>query len=423
MSPATTLEGLASAVGLTAEELFHGTDFSGVDLTDEKIELLSRIDANYTGAILTRQQRRIIDAAPARRLQTRQKIAKLRCSIMRQFIDKTIKHEHRTTAETAFVNPLQNESQTKIKRNQTEIHYAPLGVRFLTAEPSRLLLSVSDALDSFLGALKRAKMPIDHRLLDAWPKAASLSLIWLQPDRVEELIDFDLCTASFVVKWLDEFEVIGGDATRPRLNDIDHADNFQERRPSTVARAVSAGDEARGDALRVAIRGPSRPAAPYLQAVLGRARSGEELRDLTAAIPPGAMDQAAAATVARMLARGATNAKSIAATLSDERQHTRVANAFRRLLVAAGTPQGRRALLETIAELGERASGLEVDAVVVGLSFNDTIQMIRPYWSRLTPHHQNISRNALLEKAASATERSQIDKLSMGHLIRLPPSN
>ena len=411
LSPATTLEGLASAVGLTAEELFHGVNFDGVDLTDERVEHLARIDADYTGAILSRRQRRILNAIPTRRRRSRRQIAELRAAAMRRFIEESIQQEHHAAAVAALIDPLLDREETRFKPGSYETRYAELAVQFVAAEPSRLRISVSDALERLLGALRRARMPIGHHLLDGWPSEPTVGALLLQPERLRDLIDFDLCTVKFVTKWLDGFEMIGGEATRPRLNDVKSNGKFQERRPFTPAAAASTGDEVRGEALLLAVEGPSRPPAAYLEEVLGRARSAEELRDLAAAVRSGAMDQAAAAAVARMLAQGATNARAIAATLSDERLHPRVSNAFRRLLVAAGTPEGRRALLETIAELGERASGLEVDAVVAGLSFDETMQMLRPYWARLTPHHRNISRTALLGKATSPTERSRVGKL------------
>lgn len=145
--------------------------------------------------------------------------------------------------------------------------------------------------------------------------------------------------------------------------------------------------------------------------MLGRARSNEELRDLTADVPDSALDQATTATIARMLARGATSARSIADTLADARQHSRISNAFRRLLLAVGTSESRHLLLETIANMGGTASGLEVDAVLAGLTFDETMQILRPYWHRLTPHHQNIARTALLEKATSMNDRARVLKM------------
>lgn len=411
LSPATTLEGLAAAVGLTAEELFHGTKFDGVDLTDESIEVLARIDADYSGAILSRRQRSILDAMPARVRQTRDEIADLRAEIMRQFIKENYHVEHRAAPTIALLNALRARTDTEKERSLVETRYAAMAVQFITAEPSRLLGSVSESLANLLRALTRAKMPIDHRVLDVWPKEPADTDFLLQPRQLMELLDLNLCTTKFVSRWLDRFEEMMGSVERPRLDSPAIATDFHESRPLTVAKATSAADEMRGEALLLAIRGPRRPLPAYLENVLGRARSGEELRDLAAAVPGSAIDQATASTLARMLAMGATTPRSIAATLADDRQHSRVSNAFRRLLISAGTSESRRLLLETIAQMGEGASGLEVDAVLAGLPFDEAMQILRPFWYRLTAHHQAIARTALLGKATSPSERSRVHRL------------
>lgn len=67
LSPATNLEELSAVVGLTAEQLFNGENFCGVDLSDEPIDVLLRINADFTGAILSAAQKRALRKRSATR--------------------------------------------------------------------------------------------------------------------------------------------------------------------------------------------------------------------------------------------------------------------------------------------------------------------------------------------------------------------
>ena len=406
LSPATSLSGLANVVGLSAEELFAGVNFANVDLRDEPVDLLVRIDADFTDAILTHQQRAALKAAPARLHRIQSTIYDVLAAILHRFVDNTFRREQRTSAIDTLVAPLLDRGGSGDERNRAKTRFGQAAVKFVTDDPSGLNGSLADALKSLLDTLKRARLPITRELLRAWPMESQEAASLLRPDRLRDLIDLDFCTAEFVTAWIDSFD--GGVRQKPlwRLEPSAELPEWQEDR------AIGAAEEPDlyREALKVAIDGPSRPPPDYLTAILRRARSGEELRDLVGSIPLSALDQTGVATIARTLAQGARTRQSIALTLSDQGLHPRVLGAFRRLLIAVDRPETRRALLETIVDLGERASGLEVDAVVASLSFGETLRELRPFWQHLAPHHQNIARAALREKAASPEEREQAER-------------
>lgn len=406
LSNATTLEDIAAEVGLTAAELFDGVSFDGVDLTDEKADILSEINADYTNAILTRRQKKVLDNIPARKHQNQQKIIDIRTTEIRKFVEGTFLNEFHADAIQEMSRPFR--SKQNYKGSLLEMHHSSAMVSFVVYEPIRLRLPLSETLKLLLITIKRMKIPISHKLLEVWPRESGLNTVLFQPNSLSEVIDFDYCTEKFVSEWLNVFD------TALEYYAVDTSSQALDRqviRQGSLFTTNSLDENDRRDAFRLAITAPSRLRSHYVEDVLRRVYRNEELRDLVAAIRPNVMDQNVSAAAARMLAKGATSWNAISNTLNDERIHTRIINAFRRLLVATNTTETRRALLETITNLGEQASGLEVDAIVSELSFQETMQTLRPYWNRLTPHHQNIARNALLGKATSVVERSQVLRL------------
>lgn len=409
LSPATTLEGLASEVGLTAEELFFGINFDGVDLTDERVELLERIDADFSGAILTRQQKTRLANAPAQRERTSGRIAKLRAAIMQEFIEENVQEQSRSKAIDALIHPLIDRKDGKIRPYDPT--YARRAAEFLHHNGLDLSHAISSAFENLLDAMRRARFPLDHNIIDLWPSTPGVPSALDYPERFGKLVDFDLCTVSFVTSWLDMLEEKVQVSKTKGWNRAFPSFHGNRLRLGSSPPLPNQEDLARQQALLVAMRGPSRPPPTYIEIVLGYARSAEEIRHLAVAIPPGALDQKAVGVVSRMLAQAATDPDAISAVLTDKRLDTRVLNAFRRLLIAAGSTSGRRLLLETIASHGERASGLEVDAIVDSLSFDEALTLLRPYWNRLTPHHKNIARASLLGKAKSPGERAKAENL------------
>lgn len=407
LSRAHTLEGIAAEVGLTAAELFDGVMFDGIDLTDEPINLLVKIDADYSGAILTRQQNSALRNTPIQRRKSRRKILDIRASLVRKFINDNFDDQHRARINLRLVEPLFSQPQERVDRMIVSGRYTATMIQLSASEQSHLTNSIETTVINLLLTIRKARLPISEDFLKELPDEGATSRVIYDVEKFETLVDLNLCTQGFMRMWLDYFDAVGGHPDWPKLDGLRDISRFRLERPRNVANATSMGDEDRQSALSFAIRAPDRPPASYVEDVLGRARSGEELRDLVAVLPTTSVDKDVASVAARLLARGATNNRSVSATLSDDRINNRISGAFRRLLVLADNPQSRRALIEAISEMGERASGLEVDAVVASLSFNETASFLRPYWNRLTSHHQNIARAALLEKATSSNERSQ----------------
>lgn len=399
LAPTTKLEGFADVAGVSVEELFHGISFEGVDLRDEPISVLVRIDADYDGAILTRQQQRALEATsaarPERQRQRAEAIGEMRLSIVRRFIDNWILPEHAERAESVLVPPLEGLFRGATTWQRKHGNYALAAVRLVSSDGGRISVEPSAVVEQMLLVLRNLRVPIDNSLLDLLPEDTVLR----EPEKMQALFDFDLCTARFVEGWLDRLDL----------------DDWQGVDPSSRAWRVF------GRALLSAIEGPSKPPFRYIERILERARSSEELRELAVAVPPRAIDADMARTISKALAIDASDTATILEVLEDRELSPRVKHAFRRLILEAKTYEGRVALLQTIAEQGKLASGLEIDAVVADMSFQDIEHFVRPYWEGISHHHRILVINAMENAASTEKQKVRVRRLKERWLIAVRP--
>ena len=351
-SQATTLEDLAAIVGLTVEELFEGERFAGVDLCDEPVAVLLRLDADFSGAILSREQQRALrDGRGARAERDRSRkvdaVWASRRERMGRYIATYFAEDRRVAARAALLDPLLADAGEPLKWQRAHFRLAGDAVGFVLEDGDGLRRDVREAVLALLIQFKAIRLPLDVGVIDA----LSGGIVTLDPSTVHEVIDLDHCTERFVLSWLDQ---LGPGASRRAFS------LRNDRVDVPPANPHGSTSDAYADGLKLAIEAPSRPAASYLANILDRARSIGELRDLVSRVPPQRIDQTIAGLLARVLARAATSAATIKAAALDEGIDRRVRRAFRSHIVAAGTLEGREALLSIIASAGEQASGLEV---------------------------------------------------------------
>ena len=406
-SQATTLEALAGIVGLSVEELFAGESFAGIDLRDEPLAVLLRMDADFEGAILSREQTRALREGRGVRAE---RVRRARLDIVRSarrdrledYVVTYFPKPRQDAARAVLVAPLLVDRERPLRWEAGDLSYAVDALRFILAEGDSLRRNSREAVLRFLIHLMIMRFPLDVGVIETlWGGA-----VMLDPATMRQVVDLDLCTERFVFGWLDR--IGASSSTRTSATEQGQANRL----------AVKSGHPASdvfGDALSYAIQAPTKAPISYYERILSRARSLDEMLGLVRLVPSRLVDPPFAALFSRVLAQAATSAAAISEIALDERLHPRVRAAFRSLVVAAGTVEGREALLDIITDTGERASGLEVDAILAGLAFQESLDLMRRRWDQLASHHRHVALDAIAAKASSPRERDAVKRLREQH--------
>lgn len=398
MSPATSLEGLAAVVDLTVEELFEGERFEGVDLRDEPVEVLLRMDADFSGAILTREQTRALKEKRAAHEQGARLAAatKKQREAFESYIETYVRAERRGAAREAFFDPPLPVGEKPSPRRRS-LHLAPSALGFVLAEVDDLLRDPGEAVLRLMILFKGLAIPLHRPVLDVLKSGRVI----LDPETARRLLDLDLCTDGFVMDWLDGLDPASKDPW------ISKAYTSRYRTSDELAQQRDLFP----DGLRFAVQGRSQLSDQYLGHILGRTRGFSELVDVVADISAEKINMDVAARAARHLALAASTTEEIELIASDSAVDGRVRAMFRRLVVAAGTPEGREALLRIVVKAGEQASGLEVNAILGDLGFEESVVLMRRYWPGLSRHHRNVALDAIAAKASNVAERDRARRL------------
>ncbi|TGN55490.1 hypothetical protein E4L95_15000 [Paracoccus liaowanqingii] len=416
LSPSGSLQGLADVVGQSAEELFEGESFNGIDLRDEAISLLLKIDADFTGAILTRAQTKALKNggdARSRRLrgQGLSELQSMRYAVISSFIEKFFPEDRHYAAEVALWSPLKSGATADGNWKESVRFYAANALRFLVMEGTKLDIDSEEIVLNYLSNIKMLKLPVEAGVLS---EILRLNIA-LPPEIFEKVFDFDCCTERFVVDWLDYIAVAydekEGGSLRAGSLEIDPSNASLKWSPKSGLPKIIKTSSFYLQALSLAALAPTNATLSYYESILARARSLEELRYLIYRISEKRPDASAAGLVARILAQASSDPKFITEIALDENIDVNIRNRFRYLIIASGSPEGRRALIAIIADLGEKASGIEVDSILVGLSFDESIKLMRPFWEALTLHHRAVALDAISAKVVSESERHRMKLL------------
>ena len=379
-SPATTLEALADVVGLTVEELFEGESFAGVDLREEPIEVLLRIDADFEDAILSSRQKSALRESRGKRAE---RVRRRRFDIVREArrdrIEEFIRYHfisrYYSAAEKALLQPLMVYRERPLKWDPTDLPYASDALSFIISHSDALKRTTREAVLRFLIHLKYMQFPLDAGVTSVLADG----VVKLDPSTVREVIDFDFCTKGFVESWLDSL--------------------------ATSSRSVYF------EGLVVAIQGPRKPPLSYYDTILDRSDSFEEMCSLISSIPSRRLDAEVIRHLAVRLGYSATNVNMIIQAASNDNIDQRIRARFRSLIIAAGVPESTKALLSIISESGDKTGGLEVDAIMSGLNFDESVALIRLLWQKLSAHHCRVALDAIALKATNNQQRSQATRL------------
>lgn len=408
-SRANRLEELADVVDLPVEELFLGESFVGIDLRDEPIAVLMRINADYRGAILTPDQKRALKGVRAsrERRERAESITAMRRSRMETYIDKHIKADRRIMAHAALVEPLLAERPASDRRARAELGYAAEALKFVLQQRQWLLSDAPEAVLDLLLQIKAMRLPVNNTVL----RYLSAGVVTLNPGTVRLAFNLDLCSDSFVFGWLDGLR--GSEANR----NPDRAPAGAEQEPQALNHTTGKAD-AYGDGLRLAIEGRSRASGSYLAGVLRRARSHDELMELVRAVERSLIDQDVASELARMLARTAHSSRDIESTILDEMIDRRILAVFRRLVAAAGTQEGRQALLRVVSRAARQASGIELDTILSDVDFDAGVRLMEPHWASLSLHHRRVAIECLARQATDARRARRVAILRSTYLTQ-----
>uniref|UniRef100_UPI0035C82066 hypothetical protein n=1 Tax=Palleronia sp. TaxID=1940284 RepID=UPI0035C82066 len=385
MSPSSTLQGLAGAVGLTPEELFEGESFQGVDLQDEPLDLILRLDSDFEGAILSREQSKALRAGRGVAAK-RAKHAKLknlqeyRRDSIEGFVQRYFAQGVWEEALSVLWSPLSKSAVDIDKWSGMTQYYVPDAVRYISANEDNLSNPLSDAIVSFLLKVKMMRLPLGGDVIAALEQAGQV----LVPETMEKVVDFNYCTERFVMRWLEKIE------------------QYQH---------TGSGRDMFFEALSLSMLGPSSPSSSYVESILSQARSLNEVRALVRRLSKKRIDRSLGSMIARLLAKKATSQKEITDTALDREINPYVRSAFRQLIISSSNPIGRRSMIDIIAAGGKNSSGIELDAVLMGLDFDDSISFMQPHWDRITSHHRSVAIDAISSKSRTAEHRNRVRKL------------
>ena len=411
LAPASTLAGLAKIVDQTPEELFQGESFDGVDLQDEPVELLLRIDANFDGAILTRAQTNAlrdgkgVQAARLKNIKIEQNTANLKDSI-KQYVENVFPTELHESAMSALWSPLQPHVSDRLIWKRDVLPYVARSLRYIAKNAKVLKRETKEALLKFMLKMKAIRMPLTHDVVSALTE----NDIVIVSSTMQQIIDIDQCTAKFVYDWLAHLAPADEGSPAESGYGTAYGETYGEK-----SRAEDAGEfvpDDYFDALSLAIEGPSSaPPLPYIEQILTLPRSFSELTRLVAKVPKCNLDRDLIKLLARVMAQDAVTRKSITDTALDGGIDRRVRAEFRALIIAAGNDAGRRALLDIVIEDGANASGIEVDSLLAGLGFDASAALLKPHWFSLTGHHRSVALDSILTKASTQNERERVQEL------------
>lgn len=413
LAPAHTLETLAAVIGMSPEDLFCGESFEGVDLQDESIDLLLRLDADFEGAILTRAQTnalRVHGGVQAQRKRVDDLIAiqLMRRESMERYVGETFAKDRFDVAMEELWGPLEAGAVTPLEWSPETFTYVENSIRFISKERRSFSRDPQEAIMSFLLKVKMMRLPISSEVVDALVLAGAD----LTTNTIAQVIDFNYCTKSFVSGWLDHVGPSEKDHALPKGYGQGYGQSYGGIRIRPESKVKYLEDEY-SEALRAAILGPTSPPIDYYESILERARSLSELRGLVGLFTSLRKDQRLVKLLARIMAQSTISEEDITDAALDERIDVRVKASFRSLILASGNPVGRPALLRTIIEDKEHASGIEVDSLLVGLSMEESIKLMRGFWRGLTMHHRSVALDAIASKASSEEDKSRVDRLRL----------
>ncbi len=413
LAPSHTLETLAAVVGMSPEDLFCGESFRGIDLQDESVELLLRLNADFEGAILTRAQTNALRVHGGVKAQRKRNddlatIQSLRREAMERYVRETFAVDRRDVAMDQLWRPLEIGAVALKEWSPETFAYVENSLRFISKESRSVSRDMREAIMSFLLKVKMMRLPISSGVVDALVLAGAD----LSTKTIAQVIDFNYCTKDFVYGWLNYVGPSEKDHAQPKGYGASYGQSYGVASVRSDRQITYLEDEY-SEALKVAILGPSSPPIDYYESILERARSLNELRGLVGLFTSLRKDQLVVKLLARIMAQTTVSEKDITDAALDERIDGRVKASFRSLILASGNPIGRPALLRTIIEGKERASGIEVDSVLVGLSIEEAIELMRGFWQGLTTHHRSVALDAIASKASSEEDRTRVKRLRL----------